>query len=128
MDFAVLPVCGGIKNKIMETKDLECPYCGKELDLNHDDGFGYEEGIKHEMECKYCGKSFVFETSVLFFYEPEKANCLNDGKHNYKITQTYPNEFSKMECSICGKRRKLTNDERKHFKIGTIKNYFKKLK
>lgn len=23
--------------------DIECPYCEKEFDINHDDGFGYQE-------------------------------------------------------------------------------------
>lgn len=93
--------------------DLECPYCENELDINHDDGFGYEEGVKHEMQCEHCQKSFVFETSISFYYEPEKADCLNDGKHDWKITRTYPKEFSKMECTMCGYRRELTDDERK---------------
>ncbi len=27
-------------------KDINCPYCDAELDICHDDGFGYEEGVK----------------------------------------------------------------------------------
>ena len=23
--------------------DVECPYCGAEIEINHDDGYGYEE-------------------------------------------------------------------------------------
>jgi len=112
----------------METTDLECPYCGKGLNVNHDDGFGYEEGTAHEMECKHCNKSFVFYTSISFDYESEKADCLNDGKHNYEITNTCPMEFSKMRCSMCDDERDLTDQERKHFKIGTKESYFEKLK
>lgn len=91
--------------------DLECPYCEKELDICHDDGFGYEEGVKHQMECGYCEKSFVFETSISFYYDPEKADCLNDGNHDYKPTRTYPKEFIMMECSMCGEERKPTEYE-----------------
>lgn len=91
--------------------DLECPYCEAELEICHDDGFGYEEGVKHQMECDHCGKSFVFETSISFYYEPEKADCLNDGNHDFKPTRTYPKEFIEMECSMCDDRRKPTEIE-----------------
>lgn len=109
-------------------KELECPYCESEFDICHDDGFGYEEGIKHQIECPHCGKSFVFETSISFYYEAEKADCLNDGKHDYKLTRTYPKEFSKMRCSTCGDERELTEEERKEYNIGTVENYCKSLK
>ncbi len=108
--------------------DIECPYCEKELDICHNDGWGYEEGVKHQMECCHCGKNFVFETSILFHYEPEKADCLNDGKHNYKKTTTCPVEFSLMECVMCGDRRELTISERSEFGIGTNESYFESLK
>jgi len=107
--------------------DIECPYCEKELDICHDDGFGYTEGVKHQMVCDHCGKSFVFETSISFYYEPEKADCLNDGKHDYQLTRTYPIEFSKMECSMCGDKRDLTKSERDDFGIGSIEKYFESL-
>jgi len=108
--------------------DIECPYCEKELDINHDDGFGYEEGVKHQQECPHCEKQFVFETSISFYYEPEKADCLNDGKHNYKLTTTCPKEFSQMECTMCSDRRELTDAERIEFNIGTKESYFEQLK
>lgn len=31
----------------MEEFDVECPYCGKGLDIDHEDGYGYEEGVTH---------------------------------------------------------------------------------
>lgn len=108
--------------------DIKCPYCEKELDINHDDGFGYEEGVKHKMECTHCEKSFVFETSISFYYEPEKADCLNNDKHDYKITTTCPKELSQMECTKCGDRRELTDSERTEFNIGTKESYFEALK
>ena len=108
--------------------DLECPYCGKELDICHDDGFGYDEGEKHQIECPHCEKWFVFETSISFYYEPEKADCLNDGNHDYKLSKTFPTEFSRMECSMCDHQRELTDQERKDFNIGTKDDYFESLK
>ena len=108
--------------------DLECPYCEKELEINHDDGFGYGEGVKHQMECSHCQKSFIFETSISFYYEPEKADCLNDGIHDYKITRTYPKEFSQMKCRMCDHVRELTDSERTEFNIGTKESYFEIIK
>lgn len=107
--------------------DISCPYCDYEQDINHDDGFGYEEGVKHQMECCECGKSFVFETSISFYFEPEKADCLNDDNHDYKLTTTCPKEFSQMECTMCGDRRDMTEKERISFGIGTKEEYFNNL-
>ena len=107
--------------------DLECPYCEEEFDINHDDGFGYDEGVKHHQECPHCKKSFVFETSISFYYEPEKADCLNDGNHNWKPTTTSPKEFTTMRCTMCGDERELTDEERKVFNIGTKQEYFNNL-
>ena len=92
-------------------KDINCPYCDAELDICHDDGFGYEEGVKHEMECDKCNKRFVFETSISFYYEPYKADCLNDGEHDWFATTTIPREWTKMECRGCGEIRKPTDEE-----------------
>lgn len=91
--------------------DLECPYCEKDCEVCHDDGFGYEEGVKHQMECPHCGKSFVFETSISFYYEPEKADCLNGADHKWKQSRIFPREFSVMICEMCGEERKPTKEE-----------------
>jgi len=108
--------------------DINCPYCEKGLDINHDDGFGYEEDVTHEMECKHCGKSFVFTTSIMFYYKPEKADCLNGGEHDYKLSHTSPREYSKMRCSMCDDERELTENERTKYNIGTKENYLEALK
>jgi len=63
--------------------DVECPYCGKDQEINHDDGFGYEEGVSHEQECGNCEKAFVFQTSISFYYESYKADCLNGSPHKW---------------------------------------------
>ena len=100
--------------------DLECPYCETELEVCHDDGFGYEEGVKHQMECGNCEKSFVFETSISFYYEPEKADCLNGDEHKWKARRCYPKGFTKMECESCGDRREPTDDEMKEILSETV--------
>ncbi len=108
-------------------KDIECPYCGHEQDINHDDGYGYQEGIKHQIQCHECEKTYVFETHISFHYEAEKADCLNDDKHDFQLTHTIPIEASEMRCTMCDKERHLTDQERKEFGIGTLEDYFKSL-
>jgi hypothetical protein len=107
--------------------DTNCPYCDADIEINHDDGYGYEEDRKHEQECDNCGKIFTFTTSILYCYETEKAECLNGGEHDYKKTMTYPEEFSKMQCTMCDAEREMTEEERKSFGIGTKESYFEKL-
>jgi DNA-directed RNA polymerase subunit RPC12/RpoP len=92
-------------------RDLECPYCGKEHDVCHDDGFGYDEGVKHEMWCDGCDKNFIFETSISFYYEAYSAECLNDDNHKFEMTHTQPSEYSMKECVDCGKRVSPTKEE-----------------
>ena len=107
--------------------DLQCPYCQTEQEVCHDDGHGYEENEKHQMQCSNCDKHFVFETTISFYYEAEKANCLNDGKHKYQPTHTSPNAFTCMECSSCGEKRDLTDSERTSLKIPTRKEYYNEM-
>lgn len=108
--------------------DVECPYCEKWNDICHDDGFGYAEDTNHQMDCEHCGKTFVFTTSISYYYEAAKADCLNDGEHNYQFTRTYPKEFSEMRCWDCGCKRPLTEEERIKFDVGKIEDYLNRLK
>ena len=92
-------------------KDIECPYCGAEQDINHDDGVGYDESTIHHQECDECNKIFAYTTYVSFSYTVEQADCLNDGEHNWEPTCTYPIEYTKMRCPMCGEERKPTPQE-----------------
>ena len=58
--------------------DVKCPYCGKEQEINHDDGYGYDDMNTHEQECPACDKSFKFTTTISFSYE---VFCC-DGDHD----------------------------------------------
>lgn len=100
-------------------KDIQCPYCEEEQDINHDDGQGYAESEAHTQQCKYCEKTFVYYTSIHFSYEAKKADCLNDGEHDYKPSSTYPTYFTKMQCSMCDHERKPTAKERELHNIPT---------
>lgn len=108
-------------------EDVECPYCGKEQDINHDDGYGYEEGVKHQQDCPYCHKTFVYTTEISFYYEAEKADCLNGGEHEWEITDTCPNMYSRMRCKACDEKRKLTEEECKIYGIRPDKPFLRQL-
>lgn len=91
--------------------EIECPYCGQEQDINHDDGFGYEEGVNHQMECCNCGKTFIFQSEITYYYQAYKADCLNGEPHDWQMTNTHPKSFTKMRCSMCDEERSLTPEE-----------------
>ena len=93
------------------TDDVECPYCGAGQEINHDDGYGYDEGQRHEQQCSDCDKNFTFTTSISYYYETEKADCLNGGQHILEMSATYPREYSHMGCGDCDFKRKPTPDE-----------------
>ena len=107
--------------------DLNCPYCDAELEICHDDGFGYEENVDHQMECDKCGKSFVFQTTISFYYDAQKADCLNDGKHDYQPQTTFPKFATKMQCTMCGDVREASESERKKHNIPTYEEYLKEI-
>ena len=96
---------------------IDCPYCGEENEINHDDGFGYEENVNHEMECRHCNKVFMFTTSISYSFEPFATPCLNteEDSHEWKLSMTFPREFSRMVCQHCEKKRQLTPEEKEKF-------------
>jgi hypothetical protein len=83
--------------------DVNCPYCGKEQEINHDDGYGYVEDRVFEQECWSCGKVFTYTTSISFYYETNKAPCKNGGKHKWKKIVGFPVEHfeNKYRCEYC---------------------------
>lgn len=98
--------------------DIECPYCGHDQEVCHDDGANYDENKTHKMECCECEKTFVFNTYISFNYSSEKADCLNGGDHNWKPTATFPKQYSRMVCCYCDERREPTADEMKEICVG----------
>lgn len=96
-----LSVCFAEIDRIMY--DVNCPYCSAELEICHDEGYGYDEDVLHEQECMYCEKIFAYSTSIIFSYEAFKADCLNGGKHNWKLSSIYPNHWpNAKDCKDCG--------------------------
>ena len=82
--------------------DTECPYCEEGLDIDHDDGYGYEEGPLYEQECKYCSNIFTYSTSISYNYSAYKADCLNGGEHVLKKVVHYPVSWPDwVRCENC---------------------------
>lgn len=67
--------------------DIECPYCDAEQEICHDDGYGYEEGRLFEQECSECERTYTFTTSISFYYDAYKADCLNGSDHVFGMPQ-----------------------------------------
>ena len=103
--------------------DINCPYCDAELEVCHDDGQGYAEGVKHQMQCAECEKYFVFGTSITFYYDPMQADCLNDEKHQWSAQHCSPTKFTKMECETCGEIREPSEEEMSQILNGKENNH-----
>ena len=92
-------------------EDVECPYCNDWIEIDHDDGYGYEENELHQQDCAHCGKTFTYNTTISFSYDAYPAPCLNGEDHNWKERVTYPKEFTRMICSTCEDERQPTEEE-----------------
>jgi len=85
---------------VMPYFDTECPYCGEGVNIDHDDGYGYEEDGTFEQECNKCYRTFNFSTSISYHYETEIILCLYEREHKFisKPENLYPD--GKI-CSVC---------------------------
>ncbi len=83
--------------------DVTCPYCRTEQEINHDDGYGYDEHEEYEQQCIHCKQIFFFTIAISFSYE---VYC-QDGDH---IMQPFGDQWPDMyECAKCDfyEKRKL---------------------
>jgi len=106
--------------------DVKCPYCGVGQEINHDDGYGYEENEYHEQTCGDCGKTFVFQTSIIYYYEAYVAPCKNGESHKLLPICGHPAELCayKFRCEYCGEEVITDVDAHKQ----AYSKYFKDLK
>ena len=83
--------------------DIQCPYCDADQEINHDDGYGYEEDKLHEQQCGKCDKYFTYSTMASFYYTPYKADCLNGAEHDLQPVIHHPKMFPDwVRCKCCG--------------------------
>jgi endogenous inhibitor of DNA gyrase (YacG/DUF329 family) len=75
--------------------DVRCPYCGLDQEINHDDGYGYDESEEHEQECPSCRKKFKFTTTITYTYN---VSC-QDGDHELEpFGDKYPGMYQCVNC------------------------------
>ena len=86
--------------------DIKCPYCQEELYINHDDGYGYEEDETFQQTCKHCDKTFAYTTTICFYYDAERADCLNDGEHQFEKAL-----YNSLHCKVCGEVKMIPKEE-----------------
>lgn len=77
--------------------DINCPYCNAAQEINHDDGYGYEEDEKHEQHCSGCDKAFKFTTSIMYCYS---AYCSDEDDHDMDrpLPEMSPEYFHCTKC------------------------------
>lgn len=81
--------------------DVECPYCGKEQEIKHDDGYGYEQDCEHEQTCVKCDEEFDFTTSVMFSYD---VYCKSGDHKMEPFGDKWPGMYQCKNCSFYEKR------------------------
>lgn len=93
-------------------KDVQCPYCGADIEINHDDGYGYEEDKYHFQECGQCEKTFRYTTSISFYYEADECPCQNGEEHDWQPIIGMPKELfgNRQRCSHCEEERKIEEE------------------
>lgn len=81
-----------------------CPYCKEEVEINHDDGYGYDENEIHTQECSKCGKTFAYTTMISIDHDTKQAPCQNGDEHDLHPIEGCREEFFKgrSRCSWCG--------------------------
>ena len=79
----------------MSLSDIKCPYCGQEQEINHDDGYGYDEGEEHEQDCVECARPFKFFTSISYHYE---VHCAGEHELENDPAGSHPNLYNCAKC------------------------------
>lgn len=82
------------------SKDVQCPYCNEWQEINHDDGYGYDEDRTFEQECSNCDMCFAYTASISFYYEAHQAPCMNGKPHEMETfySTAYPDA---VRCKHC---------------------------
>ena len=106
--------------------DIKCPYCGKGLEINHDDGYGYDEDKVFEQECPYCDKIIGYSTMISYTYDVFELPCKNGEDHNLVDIHGYPKEFfvGLKRCSYCNEEFVVDKEASDQAR----KEYFERLK
>ena len=81
--------------------DVTCPYCKADQEINHDDGYGYEDGVEYEQDCGECSETFKFTTCITFSYNVE---CQENDHDMEPFGDKWPGVFECTKCDFYEKR------------------------
>lgn len=88
-------------------KDVGCPYCEHEFDIDQCDGHCCEDGEVYEETCPKCDKIFQVVSSISWSFDSYATECLNDGNHDFQ-PKKYPHpqlDMGVTVCTVCGKEQ-----------------------
>jgi DNA-directed RNA polymerase subunit RPC12/RpoP len=96
---------------------VECPYCGLDFEVNTDDGRHYQDGESLEEECPHCDMMVMVSSSVSWYREASKADCLNGiSDHDWtEWSKHWPVEentkwYARRRCNDCEKEESSNID------------------
>ena len=81
--------------------DVNCPYCNDEQEIDHDDGYGYDEDRTHEQRCSKCGKDFEFTTSMSYTYT---VGCQSKDHEMEPFGEKWPDMYQCKNCDFYERR------------------------
>ena len=87
--------------------DVTCPYCKTEQEINHDDGYGYDEDQEYEQSCVRCDKEFTFTTHITYNH---KVYC-KDEPHELANSDSHPHLWECENCEYYEVRREQALQE-----------------
>ena len=109
--------------------DVNCPYCDKELYINHDDGYGYNEDEIYTQECEFCNKTFTYTVFISYSYTAKEAPCQNGEPHNLKTIKGIPEELFKYKARCIWCNEEVITDKAKHEKsVKKLNEFYKNAK
>ncbi len=95
----------------MSDKEVTCPYCNEDFDVNTDDGAHYNDGESESEYCPNCDKQVMIYSSCSWYREASKADCLNGiSDHDWSDWTTHhPNKdftkwYATRHCQTCDER------------------------
>lgn len=82
-------------------KKVECPYCGKDINVDTDNWYDEDEAYEHQ--CEECGKYCMVSTSVSWSHDAKKLDCKNGlAEHRYEDVPISSIGHTIRRCMVCG--------------------------
>lgn len=85
--------------------DVRCPYCNHDQEINHDDGYGYDEDREHEQSCVKCSQEFKFTTAISWDYQ---VMCQAEDHKLSNTPEHCPEIWDCENCDYYEYRRKVS--------------------